>query len=1314
MNLKRLSPFAIPNRIRLLVVMAAAVVLTYVLLVSDPTRIFRWLPFRAGKEVVTEAPDWAQHFIAYLTFSFLLRWYSAAQARWVVPAMFGFAVAHAMATEYLQRFVPERTSDLRDFAVNMLGIVTGTILGRVAMWLWNAEQSDVDPALFMQRQSVMPLRTSDLAQSSPTCGLSRNTFGVAAGEIQQTRVLNFGFLGGVCAVGVVLLGAIHVVHGWQVKRHAGALMELGRKAQDNGDLKAAKDYFGRYVGLVPKDVNALADFGQLLDQSGAAKRQVFMVYEDVLRRDATREEIRRRQIEVAMDIGRHVDALVHVRFLRMSYPTDGKLDYQAGRCLEELAEFTDAMKAYEAALEHDPDLLDTYVRLAWLSHTRLDRTERAKKLLDELVARLPKSPAAWLARGRFRGEFGSLEEAQQDVERAMKLAPDEVETLLAAARLSYDRAVAARGTGRDARAQQIIADSRQLLQQGIEKHPDHIELRLQRVQLEAHFGSPEEAQRQIDKLLELSPRDVRAQIMLADVKLEQGQFESAKTAIDKLPRTPGSDALRLFLEGRMLMSQAKWPLAVAKMEEARRISTQASGLIERTDLALAQCHAALDDVEAETAALRRVLKSNPVSIPARLGLAACLLRQQKLKEAIAEFRPLVHLPQVRLQLVRLLIMRNLQLPELARDWAEIERLLDQSKTEQEDPVNETLLRAELLAARGQAEEARRVIEEARTSQTDRVEFWIALSRLAERSGDSRQANLWMGQALSIAGDATQAEELLRQTLDKHPTDFSTAFALMQHLVRHNKRDDAKSLFAQWDKRRKLRERPLELAQCLSLFGEDDEALGVLQSLLKVSPNDFAAMRAIAELHLRHQRLNDAELLLSRLLDSEATVPASDVRWARRQLAVIVAAHGDSAQRQRALKLLERNERESAMGAEDLRTRAFVLASSARSVDQQQAVTLLSQLADRQQLQMKDRWLLGRLFEQLGQNEEAELQFRQVLAAAPDRTDLLAEFVHSLIRRGALSEAAAVLKDLQHRVPASFATLAAESRLLAARGDFNGLSNRLQSAAKSANEPSEVAQLAVLSESLSRETSHETASLMTLAEKLFRHAATQEPRYVFDLVRFLSNANRHRDAFAVCLSEWSRLPTEAAAPLALSLIAFPEGRAERMLQLETKLLNAIEQQPRSLTLQTNLADLRCWQERYTESEELYRRVLNVDRHHVAAANNLAWLLAMRGKDLDDAHSLIERLIDRHGSKPNLLDTRGCVLLALHRAAAAVPDFRSANDEVPSATTQLHLAIALHEAGDAEGAKNSLAQARQFGINSQTLHPLERPWLLKLEK
>ena len=306
-----------------------------------------------------------------------------------------------------------------------------------------------------------------------------------------------------------------------------------------------------------------------------------------------------------------------------------------------------------------------------------------------------------------------------------------------------------------------------------------------------------------------------------------------------------------------------------------------------------------------------------------------------------------------------------------------------------------------------------------------------------------------------------------------------------------------------------------------------------------------------------------------------------------------------------------------------------------------------------------------------------------------------------------------LNELRRRASNSFETFALELQWQFARGETDVVRKRIEVAASSANDADRVARLASMAESLCQQSSHAREEFAALAERLYRQSADREPRFAVDLVGCLAAHKKSTEAFAVCLAEWSHLPIETVAPLAISLLTFPDQRAERMQQLELRLLKGVEQQPRSLSLLTNLAQLRAWQERDAESESLYRRVLGLDRENVVAANNLAWLLAMRQHDLDDAQALIDKLIERLGPQPGLLDTRGCVFLSLRRTAAAQQAFAQAHEEGPSKTTWFHLAVAQMEAGDIAGARHSFEQALTLGFKVDALHPLERSWAVKLD-
>ena len=181
-------------------------------------------------------------------------------------------------------------------------------------------------------------------------------------------------------------------------------------------------------------------------------------------------------------------------------------------------------------------------------------------------------------------------------------------------------------------------------------------------------------------------------------------------------------------------------------------------------------------------------------MPGRLGLASALLRSEQLPEAIAEYRPLSAIPQVRLLLSRLLIVYNLQIPEVARDWREATGLLETAVSAGDDPAQVVLLQAELLAAQGKTAEAQSLLREARSNQADRLEFLIALARLAKQAGDQKQSTLWMGQALAAIGNPAEAEKQLTQAVELNPSDSAAVQTLIRFYLQQGRRDDALVLF----------------------------------------------------------------------------------------------------------------------------------------------------------------------------------------------------------------------------------------------------------------------------------------------------------------------------------------------------------------------------------------------------------------------------------------------------------------------------------------------------------------------------------------
>ncbi len=198
------------------------------------------------------------------------------------------------------------------------------------------------------------------------------------------RTLRLGRLA-VLLVAVALLAVgLHFLHGFQVARNAGVLLaradearthaEEAKKAGDApanaASLAQAADYLKRYLGFHPDDPDAVAKLGLVLEEQANTpllKQRAFLVLEKAVRLEPGRDDVRRRLAELAVSIGRTLDAREHLtRLLNGPSPHDPGLEYLLGRCEEADAHFPQARADYEKAIKDGPQRVETYVRLASL------------------------------------------------------------------------------------------------------------------------------------------------------------------------------------------------------------------------------------------------------------------------------------------------------------------------------------------------------------------------------------------------------------------------------------------------------------------------------------------------------------------------------------------------------------------------------------------------------------------------------------------------------------------------------------------------------------------------------------------------------------------------------------------------------------------------------------------------------------------------------------------------------------------------------------------------------------------------------------
>ena len=114
-----------------------------------------------------------------------------------------------------------------------------------------------------------------------------------------------------------------------------------------------------------------------------------------------------------------------------------------------------------------------------------------------------------------------------------------------------------------------------------------------------------------------------------------------------------------------------------------------------------------------------------------------------------------------------------------------------------------------------------------------------------------------------------------------------------------------------------------------------------------------------------------------------------------------------------------------------------------------------------------------------------------------------------------------------------------------------------------------------------------------------------------------------------------------------------------------------------------------------AEKRLRQVVRSDPGNVGARNDLAWLLAEKGEDLDTALALVQAA-KRLDPSADVLDTLGWVYLKRGEPQKAVESFEQALEKSPdSASIHYRLGIALNQAGDKPRAREMFQAALATG-------------------
>ena len=194
-----------------------------------------------------------------------------------------------------------------------------------------------------------------------------------------------------------------------------------------------------------------------------------------------------------------------------------------------------------------------------------------------------------------------------------------------------------------------------------------------------------------------------------------------------------------------------------------------------------------------------------------------------------------------------------------------------------------------------------------------------------------------------------------------------------------------------------------------------------------------------------------------------------------------------------------------------------------------------------------------------------------------------------------------------------------------------------------------------------------------AEKALRAAITEDPFHL-QAYGMLSQLHLSQEKLDQALEEFDALASRQAKPVG------PLTMSGVILQTQGKL---------------------------DQAKRKYEDALGIDSRATIAANNLAWILAESGEDLDRALQLAQSATATEPDTPELLDTLGWVYYKKNQPDLAIPIFRrSIAKAADNPNYQYHLGLALIKTGDNANGRAALERALSLGVSQATATEIRR--------
>ena len=575
-----------------------------------------------------------------------------------------------------------------------------------------------------------------------------------------------------------------------------------------------------------------------------------------------------------------------------------------------------------------------------------------------------------------------------------------------------------------------------------------------------------------------------------------------------------------------------------------------------------------------------------------------------------------------------------------------------------------------------------------------------------------EMSMSLAKALVMDNQMAEAEKILTDLLAKEKT-YAPAYDLLYLLaIKSNKVDEGESIL-----KSKIENNPPNSQFMIQLAGHYFGAKKrpeMKATLDKLSSNSKDFPFGYREVGNFHAAIGEFDAALKAYTEGMNANPKQKVVYQKKMIEVLYLQRKPA----EALRLVDDILKADEKDAEAVAMRAALWLESGQKDQLQAAISDLQSVLAKLPDNFFMRYNLGRALRARGDLDAARIQFQDAIKLRPDYVPPRLALAQMQLQKEEFNAAIQSTNEILAFQPNNPMARLLRASTLVGMKDYTQAKAELEAIIKSNPGFNDAKyQLALV---------HFHQKEYKKAEEIFRNLMAQNPpdtRGIMGLTEFYMATSQFDAALSIMRGELAKNPDRLDYRAAIANISARAGKYDDAM---TELRTVLAKSPNNSDIMLSIGqvcklkkDENCALEYYrkaaavndkdpraqmflamqydtlgmrAQARPVYTQILKVQPDNWQALNNMAFILAEEGKDLDQALTMVQRAKQTVPNEPNVADTLGWIYIKKNLSDSAIQIYKDLTVRDSGVSTwHYHLGMALYQHGDKLQAKKALEAA-----------------------